>query len=291
MEGTERNLMPVGHIIPTDHIDVSRNVAEELLRATNRDVAGRVDELASRTARIKSGQLWPKLNAALTKDARRYPGLADVELRDIYSDVEFRAMGIFGPSFSPRKMAGPSKSEMPAYQPTPAETLDDEKHQRFLDRARQAAAGRFTSIPGRGDLPADISLVTEAAALLGLKMATDDEVASSVAIGFPVTVLDHLEATGLGKMELQDLVVPARTLARRRKEGRLNSAESDAAFRIARVIAAAQRTLGNRASAVEWLRSSKERLSGKRPLDVLGTEAGARQIEGILHAADYGQVA
>jgi putative toxin-antitoxin system antitoxin component (TIGR02293 family) len=84
------------------------------------------------------------------------------------------------------------------------------------------------------------------------------------------------------------LNLPERTLARRKREGRLRAAESDRLLRVARVAALAEEILGDTTKAARWLRRANPALGGKKPLRVLDTDLGASQVETVLHRVEHG---
>lgn len=86
----------------------------------------------------------------------------------------------------------------------------------------------------------------------------------------------------------QVLGLPARTLARRKKERRLSAEESDRLVRLAKVAAAAEDVLEDQGNAGRWLQKPNRALGGAIPLDLLGTDLGADQVETILVRIDYG---
>jgi putative toxin-antitoxin system antitoxin component (TIGR02293 family) len=89
--------------------------------------------------------------------------------------------------------------------------------------------------------------------------------------------------------EIEQLVVPKRTLARRKSEAaNLNQVETDRAFRVAHVIKNAERVFGDKEKAHHWLRSSRPQFSGQTPLSMLATEVGTRMVEEILGQIDHG---
>jgi len=49
--------------------------------------------------------------------------------------------------------------------------------------------------------------------------------------------------------------------------------------------------LGDREKAHRWLRASVPALGGARPLDLIKTEAGSREVERVLYNIGYGGVA
>jgi putative toxin-antitoxin system antitoxin component (TIGR02293 family) len=84
------------------------------------------------------------------------------------------------------------------------------------------------------------------------------------------------------------LALPARTLARRRVERWLRADESDRLFRVSRIAALAEVTLGTRERAVQWLRRPNRALGNQPPLRQLDTDLGSRQVEEILVRTAHG---
>ena len=85
----------------------------------------------------------------------------------------------------------------------------------------------------------------------------------------------------------QILAIPDRTLARRKKERRLSAEESDRLVRMARVTAVADDVLETSDIAATWLQTPNGTLGGIAPLDLLGTDLAAEQVETILIRIDY----
>ncbi len=84
------------------------------------------------------------------------------------------------------------------------------------------------------------------------------------------------------------LHLPARTLARRKKERRLSAEESDRLLRLSRVAALAEEVLGAHDKAGRWLQKPNRALGGIVPIDLLDTDLGAQQVEMILMRIEYG---
>jgi putative toxin-antitoxin system antitoxin component (TIGR02293 family) len=105
------------------------------------------------------------------------------------------------------------------------------------------------------------------------------------------SILDELASHGFTRAEIVSLVVPVRTLARRRRTGQLAPLEADRAVRLARIAALAERVFGDDAKARRWLRKPSPMLNGQTPLTLLKTETGAQLVEQTLHRIDYGMLA
>src|ERR1700685_1501250 len=116
---------------------------------------------------------------------------------------------------------------------------------------------------------------------LGRPLSSDRDLRDAIREGFPPAVVEELmRASGLTLKELAGaLDLSARSLQRRRRAGRLARFESDRLYRLARIVALAQQSLGNRQSAARWLKRSNRALGGAAPISTLDTEAGARQVE------------
>jgi putative toxin-antitoxin system antitoxin component (TIGR02293 family) len=86
------------------------------------------------------------------------------------------------------------------------------------------------------------------------------------------------------------LDLSARSLQRRRRSGRLARFESDRLYRLARILALAQQSLGNSELAMRWLKRSNRALGGSAPITALDTEHGARQVENVLGRIAFGGI-
>jgi putative toxin-antitoxin system antitoxin component (TIGR02293 family) len=104
--------------------------------------------------------------------------------------------------------------------------------------------------------------------------------------------LTDLARHGYSEEEIFVLVVPKRTLARRRAANEpLTVEETDKALRLARIAVQAERVFGEPEKAHRWLRKAKRELKGETPLAYLASEAGARVVEEMLHRIEHGMFA
>ena len=104
--------------------------------------------------------------------------------------------------------------------------------------------------------------------------------------------LPDLIEHGYSEAEIFDLVVPKRTLARRRARNELLTVEeTDKALRLKRIAVQAERVFGDPAKAYRWLRKPKRALNGATPVAYLVSEAGARAVEGMLIRIEHGMAA
>lgn len=128
---------------------------------------------------------------------------------------------------------------------------------------------------------------------LGMEVASAADLARAVGVRIPLKALTHVERNGLfSNAEIQHFIIPARTRRHRQaRRERLTVEESDRLVRLTRVQSLAEDVLGDAQKANTWLREDLSELSGRAPLEVAQTEAGARVVEGILARIDWGAAA
>jgi putative toxin-antitoxin system antitoxin component (TIGR02293 family) len=103
------------------------------------------------------------------------------------------------------------------------------------------------------------------------------------------SVIRRLAALGLTRMEIDEAVIPSRTLQHRRsRREKLTVDESDRVFRVIRVLSFAEAVYGGRDRALAWLRRPNPRLDGRVPLSLLKTDTGSRMVEELLGQIDEG---
>ena len=108
--------------------------------------------------------------------------------------------------------------------------------------------------------------------------------------GLPMTAFDDLQgAMAVPAKTLASAAnIAVRTLNRRRKEGRLQTDESERLFRIAVLYDRAIEVLGDQERARAWFKEPKKALGMKTPLQYADTEPGAREVENLLGRLEYG---
>jgi putative toxin-antitoxin system antitoxin component (TIGR02293 family) len=127
---------------------------------------------------------------------------------------------------------------------------------------------------------------------LGRSLRTAADLHTAIREGFPQPVVEGvMHSAGLSLKELAaTLDLSARSLQRRRREGRLARYESDRLYRLARIIALAKHFVGDSQKAARWLRRPNRALGGCAPLEWVDTELGARTVENVLGRIAYGGV-
>lgn len=79
-----------------------------------------------------------------------------------------------------------------------------------------------------------------------------------------------------------------RTIARRKKEKKLSSGESDRLARLARILDLAETVFEDRDNAKEWLHTPNPALNMGTPLSLLDTDFGVNRVEEVLLRIEYG---
>jgi len=127
---------------------------------------------------------------------------------------------------------------------------------------------------------------------LGPRVESELGLASLAERGLPLTTVSRMTRHGLTRDEVHSLVIHRRTFKHRKSnKQKLSQEESDRAIRAARLLSRAQATLGDAASALQWMRQPKARFQGRTPLQMMVTEAGGRLVEEMLLQIDEGMFA
>jgi putative toxin-antitoxin system antitoxin component (TIGR02293 family) len=125
--------------------------------------------------------------------------------------------------------------------------------------------------------------------LVGLKAASDLELALLPEKGLPLTAVQSLKDQGLTFTEISLIVISPRTLKHRKsRKEKLSSVETDRVLRVARIVDLADRVFGSRMKALLWLRSVDDRLDNRTPMQMLVNESGGRLVECMLWQIDEG---
>ena len=138
-----------------------------------------------------------------------------------------------------------------------------------------------------------MTLYTRLRGKLGVTgIRSDLDLASIVENQLPATAIKWLVRGGLSDAEVYQLILPRRTLAHRvAKHQPLSREESDKAVRVARITSMAEQVFGDSERAWRWLRKPKRTFDGKTPMEMLGTEVGARLVEEVVQQIDHGMLA
>ena len=137
--------------------------------------------------------------------------------------------------------------------------------------------------------PASALDLVGGAAIIGGAVGPGMDMVKLIRRGLPVGAVQFVLDSGrLTLAELDQIVLPRKTLANRRRIGSLTPEQSDRLIRVARVLAAAEETFGNQEKAGAWLRRPTRALGGECPLLLLDTDEGAREVTALLGRIDHG---
>jgi putative toxin-antitoxin system antitoxin component (TIGR02293 family) len=125
---------------------------------------------------------------------------------------------------------------------------------------------------------------------LGLQPpATETEILRIVEGRLATSVIKRLVSLGLERSEIDEAVIPSRTLQHRRsRREKLTLEESDRVLRIVRILSSAESVYGNRERALARLRRPHPRLEGRSPVSLVKTDTGSRLVEELLVQIDEG---
>ena len=130
------------------------------------------------------------------------------------------------------------------------------------------------------------------AEVLGRKVTSRLSLADAIAKGLPRRALERVkEALRLTDAEIAStLGISQKTISRlrTRPESSLGPGASDRLYRLAVILSLAAEVLEEEELAREWLRTPQVGLNNRIPLDLLNTEAGAREVEDLLGRIENG---
>jgi putative toxin-antitoxin system antitoxin component (TIGR02293 family) len=119
---------------------------------------------------------------------------------------------------------------------------------------------------------------------------SDFDLMEAIEGGLPIAAVESVIRDGtFSAAEIHALVLPRRTFTHRKQKGQaLTAEESDRLTRAVRLAGRAEEAIGNREKAARWLRKPNRALLGKRPLDLLESDVGARMVEQVLGRIEFG---
>ncbi|RSL16841.1 putative toxin-antitoxin system antitoxin component (TIGR02293 family) [Edaphobacter aggregans] len=127
--------------------------------------------------------------------------------------------------------------------------------------------------------------------VLKKRVGTPAQLMTLIREGLPADILPSIAAElSMDRSAVAKVVgISGRTLSRRlASRSRLSAEESDRMVRLARVLALANDTLGDRTKASRWLQTPNRALQGSTPFELLDTDAGVQSVETILGRIAYG---
>ena len=145
-------------------------------------------------------------------------------------------------------------------------------------------SARTQTKPGRKTTGAD--------ALIGLNLIKTEKnvLIKKIKKGLPISAFEKIqkELDVSADILASTVNIATRTLARRKKEGRFHSDESERVLRIASLFDRALQVLHSQNRVQLWFKSPQKGLGGKTPLEYADTEPGAREVEDLLGRLEHG---
>ena len=129
--------------------------------------------------------------------------------------------------------------------------------------------------------------------LLGLRSCDTAALMKRLDDGISYAAFERLKRKlGVSSKELADAVlITQRTVARRKRTGRMQPDESDRLVRLARVFSRAiELYVGNVETARAWMMRPNRALGGVSPFEMARTEVGAREVEKLIHQIEHGVI-
>lgn len=128
-------------------------------------------------------------------------------------------------------------------------------------------------------------------AALGLGRASELARMEEARNGLPATSFRRfVAAAGITGEELAKTIhLSLRTVQRRAEEGeRLGQVPSERLVRLADLYSLAADVIGDDSAARRWMQTPREIFGNRTPLEMAGSELGARQVEDLLLRVEHG---
>ena len=127
--------------------------------------------------------------------------------------------------------------------------------------------------------------------LLGLNVKDTVQLLHAIGRGFSFNTLERVRReTGLPMNRLAESIgISPRTLTRRKKEKKLTASESDRLVSLARLLTLAIELFGGSSEkALRWFVTPSPALGNIPPIEMAGTETGAREVENLIGRLEHG---
>ncbi len=127
---------------------------------------------------------------------------------------------------------------------------------------------------------------------LGRGVHSPEELAERVRGGLPFAALSAvMRQYGISRGVLGDILrLSPRNLLRRKEQKRLSPEESDRLYRLARVLAHANRVFEDPNQSADWIQTPNVALGKQQPLTLLDTDIGVQQVDQVLGRIEHGIV-
>ncbi len=130
------------------------------------------------------------------------------------------------------------------------------------------------------------------AKVLGRSVRSSEDLANQVRKGLPFAALSAVMGEyGISRdVVCEVLQLSSRNFLRRKDQKRLSPVESDRLYRLARVLAHANRVFEDSDESAEWIQTPNTALGKQQPLSLLDTDIGVQQVDQVLGRIEHGIV-
>jgi len=128
--------------------------------------------------------------------------------------------------------------------------------------------------------------------VVGRSVRSPEDLTERLRRGLPFAALTAvMEQYGISRDALCTILhLSARNFLRRKEQRRLSPDESDRLYRLARVIAHANRVFEDPEESADWIQSPNTALGKQQPLTLLDTDIGVQQVDQVLGRIEHGIV-
>jgi putative toxin-antitoxin system antitoxin component (TIGR02293 family) len=126
--------------------------------------------------------------------------------------------------------------------------------------------------------------------IVGRTVRSPEDLTKRVRDGLPFSALSAVVAQyGISRDDVCEILhLSRRNFLRRQKQNRLSADESDRLYRLARVLAHANRVFEDPDESADWIRTPNTALGKQQPLTLLDTDIGVQQVDQVLGRIEHG---
>lgn len=126
--------------------------------------------------------------------------------------------------------------------------------------------------------------------VVGRSVRSPEDLAKRVREGLPFSALSAVvQQYGISRDVVCEILhLSRRNFLRRKQQNRLSPDESDRLYRLARVLAHANRVFEDPEESADWIQTPNTALGKQQPLTLLDTDIGVQQVDQVLGRIEHG---
>jgi len=126
--------------------------------------------------------------------------------------------------------------------------------------------------------------------VVGRSVRSPEDLAQRVREGLPFSALSAVvQQYGISRDVVCEILhLSRRNFLRRKQQNRLSPDESDRLYRLARVLAHANRVFEDPEESADWIQTPNTALGKQEPLTLLDTDIGVQQVDQVLGRIEHG---